>query len=75
MRALETALDFITDEFGGEDVLKPITWEALDKTHQKALSIHELIQDWTGPFELPDAAAEDVKQTRELIDKWADNCR
>jgi hypothetical protein len=73
LRALEVALDGIADEFGGEDVLKPITRADLDKTREKALGIHAFFQDLDESFELSDALEEDVLSTRALIDKWADN--
>ena len=73
LRSLEVALAGITEEFDGEDVLRPLLRQDIEEAKQKALEIHTTIQEWTGPFELPDADTEAVRETKELIEVWARN--
>ena len=73
--ALEVVLDEVAEEFEGDDVLKPALREEIEAAKIKALDIHTAIQDWTGPFELPEADQDAVKQTRDLVERWAENRR
>ena len=75
LRALEIVLDEVAEEFGGEDVLKPRLRQDLEETKQKALDLHTAVQDWAGPFELPEPDAEAVEQIRGLLYVWAENRR
>lgn len=50
----EHAIDEMTEEFGGEDVLLPDVREVFNDAKAALLGLHERIQRFSGPFELPD---------------------
>jgi hypothetical protein len=54
LRAVEMKVDELTAEFDGEDVLKPDIRERLESSLASLRELHEQVQRYTGPFELPE---------------------
>jgi hypothetical protein len=54
MRAIEEQLDAFSADFEGEDVLFPAVRDRLDELKHLLLTLHEQVQPYTGPFELPE---------------------
>jgi hypothetical protein len=52
--AIERRLDAIGEEFDGEDVLHPSVRERLDDARAMLTDLHERVQKYTGPFDLPE---------------------
>jgi hypothetical protein len=68
LRALEEQIELITEEFDGEDVLQARVREPLDETKATLVELHEQLQEYTGPFELPEPD-EDMRATiRRIVD-------
>jgi hypothetical protein len=66
LRAIEERIEQIIEEFDGEDVLHPRVRANLDKPRATMLDLHEQVQKYTGPFELPEPD-EDLRATIEKI--------
>lgn len=64
--ALLAALEEVSAEFDGEDVLRPILRSDLDEATSKALQAHRQIQLWTDEFELPGVDAEECGKRESL---------
>jgi hypothetical protein len=69
LRAIEAQVDAITEEFDGEDVLHARVRGQLDDTKAMLVELHEQLQEYTGPFELPEPD-EDI---RDIVQKIVDN--
>jgi hypothetical protein len=54
LRAVELKLDELTAEFDGEDVLKPDIRERLASSLASLRDLHERVQRYAGPSELPE---------------------
>jgi len=72
LRAVEMVLDEVAEEFGGEDVLKPVQRQEIAAAKEKALAVHVTLQEWTGAFELPEPDPEALEETRRLIKRAAE---
>jgi len=62
LRAIEEQVDEITEAFDGEDVLRESTRGYLEEAKGTLARLHEDLQAYTGPFELPDPD-EEVRAT------------
>jgi hypothetical protein len=69
LRAIEEQVEAITEEFDGEDVLRLRVRGHLDETKAMLIDLHEQLEEYTGPFELPDPD-EDI---RAIVQKIVDN--
>jgi hypothetical protein len=65
LRAIEERLERIIEDFDGEDVLHPRVRTHLDKAKATLMELHEKLQTYTGPFDLP----EPDEELRATIDK------
>ncbi len=54
LRAIEEQVELITEEFDGEDVLHAKVRENFEEAKAGLVELHEQVQEYTGPFELPD---------------------
>ena len=54
LRAIEIQLESITEAFGGGDVLHPRPRQQLDQAKSRLVDLHEKVQEYTGPFDLPE---------------------
>jgi hypothetical protein len=66
LRAIEEQIELITEEFDGEDVLQADVRERLDETRTMLIELHEQLQEYTGPFELPEPD-DDMRATIQRI--------
>ncbi len=64
LRATETVLAEVAEEFDGEDPLLPPVREVLDKTHQDLVELHPLLDFVDVEAELPEPDEERVEQFR-----------
>ena len=69
LRAVEEQIDAFTAEFDGEDVLYPTVRERLDSTKQSLLDLHTQLQEYTGPFELPEPNDEVRGLIRRIVER------
>jgi hypothetical protein len=69
LRAIEAQVDAITEEFDGEDVLNARVRGHLDETKATLIDLREQLQEYTGPFELP----EPDEDTRAIVQRIVDN--
>ena len=69
LRAIEEQIDAITEEYGGEDVLHARVRGNLDEAKAMLVDLHEQLQEYTGPFDLPDPDEE----TRAIVQRIVDN--
>lgn len=58
LRAIEEQIDAITEEFDGEDVLHEHGRETLEEAKSVLVDLHQRLQEYTGPFELPEPDAD-----------------
>ena len=72
LRAVEMVLDEVTEEFGVEDVLRPVQRQEIAAAKEKALAVQGTLQKWTGAFELPEPDPEALEETRRLIKRAAE---
>ncbi len=66
LRAIEEQIEAITEEFGGEDVLREQTRAHLEEAKASLLQLHRDLQEYTGPFELPEPD-EDLRSIAQRI--------
>jgi hypothetical protein len=60
----------MTAEFAGEDVLRPDVREVFDETKATLLELHERIQRYTGPFDLPTEPDEEtLASVRRIVER------
>ena len=69
LRAIDEQIEAITEEYAGEDVLHTRVRGHLDETKAMLVDLHEQLQEYTGPFELP----EPDEETRATIQRIVDN--
>jgi hypothetical protein len=72
MLSLNAALAGVTQEFGGEDVLKPLTRGDLKRVRKGLEDAHEFLQWMVGEIELPELNPESVAEMRNHIQFWAE---
>jgi hypothetical protein len=65
LRAAETALAEVAEEFNGEDPLLPPVREVLDKTHQDLVELHPLLSFVDVEVDLPEPDEERVEWLRQ----------
>jgi hypothetical protein len=66
LQAIEGKLDEMSDEFAGEDVLHPTVRVRFDEAKALLTELHEKVQEYTGPFDLPEPD-DDLMQSVERI--------
>jgi hypothetical protein len=66
LRAIEDRLDLIIEDCDGEDVLHPRVRTHLDQAKATLIELHEKLQTYTGPFDLPEPD-EELRATIEKI--------
>ena len=54
LRAIEEQVETMTEAFDGEDVLNPRVRANFDAAKATLIDLHEKLQAYTGPFELPE---------------------
>ncbi len=69
LRAIDEQIESITEEYGGEDVLHARVRGHLDDTKAMLIDLHEQLQEYTGPFELP----EPDEEIRAIVQRIVDN--
>ena len=69
LRAIEEQVESITEEFDGEDVLRPGFRAGFDEAKAMLVELHAEVQEYTGPFELP----EPDDDLRTLVQRIVDN--
>jgi hypothetical protein len=69
LRAVEEQVESITEDFGGEDVLHARFRASFDEAKAMLIELHEQVQEYTGPFELP----EPDDELRAIIQRIVDN--
>ncbi len=69
LRAIDEQIESITEEYGGEDVLHARVRGNLDEAKALLLDLHEELQEYTGPFDLP----EPDEETRAIVQRIVDN--
>jgi hypothetical protein len=67
MLSRNAALAEVADEFGGEDVLNPLTRGDLDKVRRGLEEAHEFMHWMVGEIELPELDPENLAQVRQYI--------
>jgi len=67
LRAVETVLEEVTEEFGGEDPLIPPVRRVLDQTHQELAELPTLLDAVHVEVELPEP---DEERVAELRERW-----
>jgi hypothetical protein len=65
LRAVETVLAEVAEEFDGEDPLLPPVRSVLDKTHQELIDLHPLLDAVDAEVDLPEPDEERVEQLRQ----------
>jgi hypothetical protein len=68
LRAIEEQVDAITEEFDGEEVLYDRVREHLDETKAMLTDLHGQLEEYTGPFELPDPDEEMRATIQRIVD-------
>lgn len=71
LRAIEEQLDAISEEYGGEDVLHARARVPFDEAKADLLELHERVQAYTGPFELPEPDDELRGMIQHIVDNEA----
>lgn len=69
LRAIDEQIEAITEEYAGEDVLHARVRGNLDEAKAMLLELHEELQEYTGPFDLP----EPDEELRATIQRIVDN--
>ena len=59
------------EEFDGEDPAVPEMRHVLDHSREKLESLHEDVQKYTGPFELPSPTEDELSMVRETAERGA----
>lgn len=73
LRAIEEQLESMIEAFDGEDVLHPHVRKPFDKAKAMLLKLHEHVQKYTGPLELPDPDEELRATIAKIIERAASN--
>jgi hypothetical protein len=68
----EAVLREVADDFGGEDVLKPLTRGDLDKVRKGLEDTHDFLQWIVGDIDLPHLNPESIAELREYILHFAE---
>ena len=68
LRAIEEQVDAITEEYDGEDVLHERVRGHLDEAKAMLSELHEQLQAYTGPFELPNPDEETRAMVQHIVD-------
>ena len=68
LRAIEEQLDSMTEDFDGEDVLHPRVRASFDEAKAELIELHEKVQKYTGPFELPEPDEEMRAAIQHVVD-------
>jgi len=68
LRTIEEQLDSMTEAFGGEDVMHPRTRAPFDEAKAELVELHEKLQKYTGPFELPEPDEELRSMVQHIVD-------
>jgi len=66
LRAIQERVERIIEDFDGEDVLHPRVRANLDKANATLVALHEKVQTYAGPFDLPEPD-EELRATIEKI--------
>jgi len=69
LRAVEEQVESITEDFDGEDVLHARFRASFDEAKAMLIELHTEVQEYTGPFELP----EPDDELRALVQRIVDN--
>jgi hypothetical protein len=69
LRAIDEQIEAMTEEYGGEDVLHARVRGHLDEAKAMLLALHGELQEYTGPFDLPDPDEE----IRSIVQRIVDN--
>ncbi len=69
LRAIEEQVAAITEEFDGEDVLHARVRDNLEEARTTLVEVHGQLQEYTGPFELP----EPDEEIRDVVQRVVDN--
>jgi hypothetical protein len=54
LRAIELQIDEVIAAFDGEDVLHPLVRDLFNEAKATLIELHDKVQEYTGPFELPE---------------------
>ena len=68
LRAIDEQVESMTEEFGGEDVLHPRVRAHFDEAKAMLVELHEKLQKYTGPFELPEPDDETRAAIQHIVD-------
>jgi len=69
---VELVLEEIAPEFDGEDPARPRERQALAEGKEKLRELHQQVQEYVGPFDLPGPDEEEMEQMREAIRRAAE---
>ena len=73
LRAIELALEEASEEFGGEDVLRPEIRQVLDDTKCKIQEARDAMQSFGEPLELSEPDEDRLSHARELLRRAVEN--
>jgi hypothetical protein len=68
LRAVEEQVESITEEFDGEDVLRARVRAHVDEAKAMLIDMHRQLQEYTGPFELPEPDEELRSMVQHIVD-------
>jgi hypothetical protein len=68
LRAVEEQVESITEDFGGEDVLHARFRASFDEAKAMLIELHGQVQEYTGPFELPEPDDELRAMVQHIVD-------
>jgi hypothetical protein len=71
--AVEQVLEEVAEKFDGEDPARPQDRQAITEGKQELKELHEQVQQYAGPFELPDPGEEEIGMLREAVQRAAEN--
>ncbi len=71
--AVEQVLDEMSAEFEGEDLARPQERRAITEGKEKLRELHESVQSYVGPLDLPGVDEDDVARLREAIRRAAED--
>lgn len=69
---VEQVLQEIAEEFDGEDPARPRERQVLTQGKNELKELHEQVQEYVGPFDLPGPDEEETEQMREAIRRAAE---
>ncbi len=73
LRAVEEQIETMTEAFDGEDVLHERMRGYLDEAKTTLIDLHEQVQTYTGPFELPEPDDELRAMVERIVEREAGN--